>query len=129
MKRTVTALLLLTLPMTACSGSSEGSADGGAAAPQESASGAPAAQKFFLRGNDEDLFVPKRFAAKVGTLELTLQSGNVPHNVVFDDPSLTGIPTINGDERKSATLTFSKPGTYSFVCTIHPGMDGEIVVG
>ncbi len=128
MKRTVTALLLLTLPLTACSGGSAGSAADSAAAPEASTSGGPSAQTFLLRGNDRDQFAPKRFAAQVGTLELTLQNGNVPHNVTFDDPSLTGIPTISGDERKSTTLTFAKPGTYQFVCTIHPGMDGAIVV-
>lgn len=128
MKPTVTTLLLLTLPLTACSGSSAGPAADGPAAPQATASGAPAAQTFLLRGNDQDLFEPKRFAASVGTLQLTLQNGGVPHNVTFDDASLTGIPTISGDERKSTTLTFTKPGTYTFVCTIHSGMDGAIVV-
>ena len=128
MKRTATALLLLTLPVTACSGGSAGSAANSTTAPEAAASGAASAQTFLLRGNDQDRFAPKRFAAKVGTLELTLQNGNVPHNVTFDDPSFTGIPTISGAERKSTTLTFAKPGTYTFVCTIHSGMDGAIVV-
>ncbi|MEO6205013.1 MAG: plastocyanin/azurin family copper-binding protein [Mycobacteriales bacterium] len=128
MKRTVLAVLLLTLPLAACSGSSAGSAADSTAAPAAAASGAPAAQTFLLRGNDQDVFEPQRFAAKVGTLELTLQNGGVPHNVTFDDASLTGIPTISGAERKSTTLTFTKPGTYTFVCTIHSGMDGAIVV-
>ena len=128
MKRTVIALLLLTLPLTACSSSGASSATDSTGTTQEVASGAPTAQTFLLRGNDQDEFEPKSFGARVGMLELTLQNGNVPHNVVFDDSSLTGIPTISGDERKSVTLTFAKPGTYTFVCTIHPGMDGAIVV-
>lgn len=118
------AVAALGLGATGCAGSSGPSG----AAPAAAASGPPTAQQFFLRGNDQDEFVPKTFAAKVGTLELTLQNDSVPHNVVFDDASLPGIPTISGAERKSARLTFSKPGTYSFVCTIHPGMDGSIVV-
>ena len=123
-----TALLALTLALAGCGGSSAPAADQAAAAPTATASGPAAAQQFFLRGTDQDVFVPGRFSAKVGTLALTLQNGAVPHNVVFDDSTLTGIPTISGAETKTTMLTFSKPGTYTFVCTIHPGMDGAIVV-
>jgi len=129
MKATPFALALLAAVATGCAGSSSPDASGGApAAPKAAASGPPTAQTFFLKGNDQDEFVPETFAAKVGTLELTLQNGDVPHNVVFDDDSLPGIPTIRGDERKSVSLTFPKAGTYTFVCTIHPGMDGAVVV-
>lgn len=119
------------LALAGCGGSSgssgsAGSAGSGGALP--SASGAPAAQRFALRGTDEDRFVPKRFTAAVGTLTLTLRNGQVPHNVVFDDPALPGIATVGGDQVGTTTVTFTKPGTYPFVCTIHPGMEGAVVV-
>lgn len=130
MKTTPLALAFLAAAATGCAGSSApGASTGELTVPQAAASGAATAQQFFLRGNDKDEFVPKTFSAKVGTLDLTLQNGTVPHNVVFDDDSLPGIPTISGDERKTTRLTFAKAGTYTFVCTIHPGMAGSVVVG
>ncbi len=126
---TAAALLALTLALAGCGGSSSATvAEQAGSAPTATASGAPSAQEFFLQGNDQDEFVPARFSAKVGSLALTLRNGAVPHNVVFDDSSLTGIPTISGAETKTTMLTFAKAGTYTFVCTIHPGMDGAIVV-
>lgn len=131
MKRILPVVLLLTAA-TACGGGSDASdvglAESSPAAAATGAPGDPAAQTFLLMGNDNDEFVPKTVNVKVGTLTLTLKNGDVPHNVVFRDDTLEGIPTISGDETKSTTLTFGKAGTYDFTCTIHPGMDGKIVV-
>ena len=33
-----------------------------------------------------------------------------------------------GRARRRYTLTFTKPGTYSYDCLVHPGMDGTITV-
>jgi plastocyanin len=41
---------------------------------------------------------------------------------------LPGIGVVDGTATKSTTLTFSQPGTYVFTCTIHPGMEGRVVV-
>jgi plastocyanin len=133
-KRILPVVLLLTAA-TACGGGSDapdasdaGVAESSSAPAATGAPGGTAAQTFLLMGNDNDEFVPKTVNAKVGTLTLTLKNGNVPHNVVFRDDAFEGIPTISGDETASTTLTFPKAGTYDFTCTIHPGMDGKIVV-
>lgn len=134
MKR-ISPVVLLLAATAACGGGSDTS-DVGAAdnSPAPAASGATggnasgAAQTFLLMGNDNDEFVPETVNVRVGTLTLTLKNGNVPHNVAFRDDTLEGIPTISGEETKSTTLTFAKAGTYDFTCTIHPGMDGKIVV-
>lgn len=128
--RTRPALLLAAaaLALAGCGGSSGSSGASGSDGALPSASGAPAAQQFALRGTDEDRFVPERFTAAVGTLTLTLRNGQVPHNVVFDDPALPGIATVGGDQVGTTMVTFTKPGTYPFVCTIHPGMAGAVVV-
>lgn len=109
----------------ACGG---GSSTPKSAGGQESAAGPATAQAFTIRGNDRDEFSPQTVAAKVGTLTLTLKNGGVPHNLTFKDTSLPGISTVSGDQTKSTTLTFTKPGTYVFECTIHPGMEGKVVV-
>ena len=32
-------------------------------------------------------------------------------------------------KEKTASYTFSEPGVYAYVCTVHPGMVGTVVVG
>lgn len=110
----------------ACGGSSGGAAvEGGSSA---STVGPADAQTFTMRGKDNDTFDPQTLTAKVGKLTLTLQNGGVPHNLTFKDGSLPGISTVSGSETKSTTLTFDKAGTFVFECTIHPGMEGKVVV-
>ncbi|MGH3650032.1 MAG: cupredoxin domain-containing protein [Acidimicrobiia bacterium] len=47
---------------------------------------------------------------------------SVEHNVVGEDFA----SAIMSDG--TFTETFEEPGSYSYVCTIHPGMDGTITV-
>lgn len=110
--------------LAGCSGSREPSGSGGLG----TAGGPPSAQTFTLHGNDQRQFVPQTVQAKVGTLTLTLQNGGVPHNVTFKQSGLPGISAVSGSATKSVVLVFSTPGTYDFECTIHPGMDGKVVV-
>lgn len=120
-------LLLLPslLAMAACGGGSHAAPQGvGTAA----ASGPATAQTFTIHGTDRDQFAPGTVTAKVGSLTLTLQNGGVPHNLTFSDAGLTSIGTVSGSATKSTTLTFDKPGTYTFECTIHPGMRGKLIV-
>jgi plastocyanin len=91
--------------------------------------GPATAQTFTIRGTDADAFEPATVEAKVGTLTLTLKNGGVPHNLVFEDKALPGIAAVSGAASRSAVLTFRQSGTYRFVCTIHPGMAGKVVVG
>ena len=51
-----------------------------------------------------------------------------PHDLVFADKTLPGIGTTSSGNPKSTTLTFRTAGTFTFECTIHPGMAGKIVV-
>ena len=128
-RRCAAALLsvLTVLPLAACgsgSSSSGGSPDAGVAA-----AGPPSTQTITVDSTDDLDFVPEVITGKVGTLTITLgNSGQVPHNLVFDDKGLPAIGTVTGGTSLSATYTFDKPGTYTFVCTFHRGMDGKVVV-
>jgi hypothetical protein len=51
---------------------------------------------------------------------------SVQHTATADSPATWTSGTI--DPGKSATLTFTAPGTYAYHCTIHPDMLGSIVV-
>lgn len=123
-------LLVLTplLGLLAACGGSSGGAGGAGGGTAGTATGPAGAQVFTIRGTDRLQFDPQTVNAKVGTLTLTLHNGGVPHNLKFADPALPAIPTVSGDRTASATLRFTKPGTYTFVCTIHTGMAGKVVV-
>lgn len=60
---------------------------------------------------------------------VTIVFGSVAHNVFFDGAP-TGAPANITDpsSNKSATLTFTQPGTFVYNCHIHPGMHGTVVV-
>lgn len=118
-------LLVPVLALTACGG---GSSSGGAGGASVAAAGPASAQTATIVGDQQLRFVPDRVTAKVGTLKLTLENeGGVPHNLQFADASV-GRPIPTGSGTQTGTFVFTKPGTYSFVCTIHDGMDGEVDV-
>ncbi|MGH7751593.1 MAG: plastocyanin/azurin family copper-binding protein [Gemmatimonadales bacterium] len=63
-----------------------------------------------------------------GTVTWTWNSGSVDHNVTF-----TGGPQplpTNSTTKNSGTYpwTFNATGTYTYVCNIHAGMSGRVVV-
>ena len=53
----------------------------------------------------------------------SFQDGGTPHDV-------TGEGWKSGDAQSQGTFrhTFDRPGTYDYRCTLHPGMDGRVVV-
>lgn len=126
MKCRVLLLAAASLVLAGCGGGSHSQPT--SAGGVGTATGPASAQTFTLHGNDRDQFVPAQVDAKVGTLTLTLRNGGVPHDVTFLDPALPGIGVVSGSETKSTRLTLAKPGTYVFECTIHPGMQGKLVV-
>jgi plastocyanin len=70
-------------------------------------------------------FQPGQLEVERGATVVWTNAGQVVHTVTARDGSFdTG--EIQPGERRS--LTFSRPGTYSYHCTPHPFMRGEIVV-
>jgi amicyanin len=73
-------------------------------------------------------FSPAELKVKAGTAVTWINDDEEPHNVVN-----IGQPTrvfrsggMDGDDRYS--FTFDKPGTYQYICSVHPYMHGEVVV-
>ncbi len=124
MRRLLPVLLVGVVGLTGCGGSHAPTGGGGTGA----AAGPASAQTFTVRANARDQYVPQTITATVGTLTLSLHTGGVPHDLRFRTSGLPGIGTVSGDVTKSTTLTFTAPGTYVFECTIHPGMEGKVVV-
>ncbi len=70
-------------------------------------------------------FKPETVSVKIGdTVTWKFEDKGIPHNVVANDES------FKSDIKDSGTFehTFEKPGTFSYSCTVHPGMNGNVKV-
>jgi plastocyanin len=80
-------------------------------------------------------FLPNTLSAPAGaTITATLdnQDEGTPHDLTFRDPGGTTIAAtdiFNGPGQQSVTFTPAGPGSYGFVCTVHPTqMTGRLTV-
>jgi plastocyanin len=68
-------------------------------------------------------FAPRSLSVETGATVTWVWEGRAPHDVVGQG--------FESADQSSGTFrhTFKQPGTYAYECTIHPGMEGSIVVG
>jgi plastocyanin len=69
-------------------------------------------------------FDPAALTIKVGTTVTWTNNDVVAHTVTFTD--VANSPVLNRGDHFSRT--FTKPGTDSYICSIHPFMHGMVVV-
>ena len=74
---------------------------------------------------DNFSFTPPTITVPAGTTVRWTNRDDIPHTVVSDDQSFKS-KAMDTDEAFSQT--FTKPGTYSYFCSIHPHMTGKVVV-
>lgn len=76
-------------------------------------------------------FVPKTVDAPPNT-QVSLTFNNhaaLAHNLTFKAPiNAATAPQVETGKSETITFTTPAPGTYPFDCTIHPGMEGNLVV-
>jgi plastocyanin len=70
-------------------------------------------------------FVPAILTIKPGTAVTWVNRDEEPHNVVSPERVFRS-KAIDGGEK--FTTVFDKPGTYNYICAVHPHMRGTIVV-
>ncbi len=70
-------------------------------------------------------FTPPNLTVSVGTKVTWKFDDAAKHNVVADDKTFTSEILSNG---QTYTYTFTKAGSYPYICTIHPYMKGTITV-
>jgi len=70
-------------------------------------------------------FTPAEVTVKAGTTIRWTNKGYVPHTVNFTDGGVNSGVLNNGNQ---FTYTFTTPGTYPYLCHIHPFMHGTVVV-
>jgi plastocyanin len=71
-------------------------------------------------------FQPKALNVPVGTKVVWTNKDEEPHTVTSAGELFKSSMALDGGDTYS--VTFAKPGTYTYFCTVHPFMTGTIVV-
>jgi plastocyanin len=126
--KTAFALLLACLALVAvgCGGDDDDDGGGGGAGADTSEEAAPAGGGGAEVTMKDIKFDPKNLTVKVGDTVEWVNDDSVGHDVTADDFK-SGDPggMASGDTFEH---TFEKAGTYDYVCTVHPGMEGTVTV-
>jgi plastocyanin len=91
----------------------------------------PAPQQQVAATNEAEIsiqsfqFVPAILTVKAGTAVTWVNRDEEPHNVVSPNRVFRS-KAIDGGEK--FTTVFDKPGTYDYLCAVHPHMRGKIIV-
>lgn len=113
MRRAATLALTVTLPLL-----------GGAWIGWNSVAAAPAPHGVAI---DNFAFGPATLTVPRGTTVTWTNKDDDPHTVVSDgDPKLFKSPAL--DTEDNFTFTFNQAGTFKYYCTIHPRMQGTVIV-
>jgi amicyanin len=124
------------LALAACGGTSGGGTASTPAAtptpsmsmpmPSPSASPAPASPASTTSVTiSNNAFSPATIKVPVGATVTWTNQDQVAHNVAFTGEA----PSKTMQTGATYTHTFTAPGTYSYICAIHPFMKGTVVVG
>lgn len=70
-------------------------------------------------------FDPATLTVNVGDTVTWTNQDTAPHNATADDGTFK---TADFTQGQSASVTMTKPGTFTYTCTIHPRMKATIVV-
>ena len=70
-------------------------------------------------------FSPETVTIAAGGKITWINEDQAPHDATADDESFA-TETLNAGQQGS--VTFKEPGTYTYICTIHPTMTGTIEV-
>ena len=98
----------------------DGVDNGGAAGNEETVTG--------INSNIVDVeirgykYIPQNLTVKVGQTVRWINNDTVLHNVVG-----SGIESEYLQKGEAFTYTFEEVGTYQYICTVHPWMEGEVI--
>ena len=77
-------------------------------------------------GIDNFQFTPRTLTVKAGAKVTWMNGDDVPHQIVSASGQFNASPVLDTDQRFSAI--FSSTGTYQYFCSLHPQMQGTVVV-
>ena len=97
------------------------------AATNPAAAAAPATAEGVQITIDNFTFSPVQITAPVGARVSWTNRDDIPHTVTdAGDPRRFKSGAL--DTGDSFAVTFDKPGTYSYFCSLHPHMQGSILI-
>ena len=77
-------------------------------------------------GIDNFQFTPPVLTVKAGTSVTWVNDDDVPHLIASSEGRFKSSTVLDTGQRFS--VTFAKAGTYSYFCSLHPKMQGKVVV-
>ncbi len=90
-------------------------------APATTVLGGVANVKIVEQGEGNYRFVPDTLTIKVGTVVIWTNTSDAKHNIMSKDGSPGNFGTASLlAENQTFAVVFNTPGTYSYLCTIHP---------
>ena len=120
--------MTLLAALAAC-GESGGSSSGGGTCTAGTAGvnlgGTPATT---IQATDSQVFAPSPAQAKVGQVVQWSANGTLMHTVTFDSSNASCLTDPALNPGSTWEVKFTQAGTYTYTCTIHPGMNGSITV-
>jgi len=73
-------------------------------------------------------FDPPALTVKTGTEVTWMNNDGAPHTIVSDAGSPAAFTSDPLSSGASFSFTFTRPGMYTYHCSIHPSMEGTITV-
>ena len=76
---------------------------------------------------DNFSFTPAQITVPAGTVVTWINRDDIPHLVIGGgEQTLLKSPPLDTDDRFSAV--FETPGTFGYFCSLHPHMQGSVIV-
>ncbi|WP_431267080.1 cupredoxin domain-containing protein [Dankookia sp. P2] len=112
---------VLVLPAAAAAAAARGTM------PFEAADATPAAEGTAAITIDNFTFSPAVLTVAAGTRVTWTNRDDIPHTVLgTENPLVLRSPPL--DTEDSFAFTFAAPGTYRYFCSLHPHMQGMVMV-
>ena len=131
MKRRASAAaggLSLLAALAACGGSGSSSSGGGSCTAGTAGVNLGGTPNTTIQATDSQTFSPASGAAGVGQVVQWTDNGSLMHTVTFDSANASCLTDPALNPGSTWQVKFTQAGTYTYHCTVHPGMSGTIVV-
>jgi plastocyanin len=133
--RRLLLLILLLSPMVVmlpgCGGNAEGTnpagGDAAANAPAGEGAGSTVSAEAKQISIDNFKYIPDTLTVPAGTKVTWTNHDDMPHTVTSTSkPKTLDSDALDTDDQFSHV--FAEPGTYAYLCTVHPKMSGQVIV-
>lgn len=79
-------------------------------------------------GISDFAFSPATITIHSGDTITWTNNDSAVHNAASTASAPTAFQTKDLNQGETDSVTFTKPGTYAYICSYHPGMKGKVIV-